>query len=43
VSGLERQGEVALESFESLVQINLKTRRAWGRKTDFEGFWESPI
>jgi transposase len=42
LSGLERMGEDALKSFESLVQINLKTSRAWELKTLFEGFWKQP-
>lgn len=40
LSGLEKLSDTAFANFERLVQINLKTSRAWEMKTTFEGFWE---
>ncbi len=39
LSGLEKLSDTAFASFERLVQINLKTSRAWEMKTTFESFW----
>jgi transposase len=39
LSGLEKLSDAAFVSFEKLVQINLKTSRAWELKTTFESFW----
>ncbi|MFZ4647370.1 MAG: transposase [Gemmataceae bacterium] len=40
LSGLDRLSDTAFANFEGLVQINLKTGRAWEIKTTFEGFWD---
>lgn len=42
LSGLEKLSDAAFGSFEKLVQINLKTSRAWELKTTFESFWTQP-
>lgn len=42
LSGLDKLGEAAFASFQSLVRINLKTSRAWELKTTFESFWLQP-
>jgi len=39
LSGLDKLGDAAFASFETLVKINLKTSRAWELKTTFESFW----
>lgn len=39
LSALEKLSDAAFASFEKLVQINLKTSRAWELKTTFESFW----
>jgi transposase len=39
LSGLDKLGDAAFASFETLVKINLKTSRAWELKTNCESFW----
>ena len=39
LTGLVNLGAAAFASFKTLVQLNLKTSRAWELKTTFESFW----
>jgi transposase len=39
LTGLANLGAAAFASFKTLVQLNLKTSRAWELKTTFESFW----